>query len=273
MRVELRLGCGEEAPAGEDLSLEVGEERVGERVEPSGALGRPRGLDHLADEDLARRVDRRQLQLLLRAEVRIEAALRHARVLGQAADRKTVEAFDGGELRGRVEDRRAAALAVRAPSFRGGLGRSGEQLAQFRLDKIARPVVLCTYGERPIVLTTDDRPSSLDGRAARGVARGAERRRVRRVVAVSPRRRRLGDRTCSRSAVLRNFPTPVFGISSTNSKASGSHHFANCGSRNSRSSSGGHLSLAEDARPRAAARPTSRVARRSPPPPPRQGGP
>ena len=41
----------------------------------------------------------------------------------------------------------------------------------------------------------------------------------------------------SRSAVLRNFPTPVFGISSTNSKASGSHHFANCGSRNSRSSS------------------------------------
>ncbi len=30
----------------------------------------------------------------------------------------------------------------------------------------------------------------------------------------------------SRSAVLRNLPTAVFGISSTNSKRSGSHHFA-----------------------------------------------
>src|SRR5262249_10846373 len=41
----------------------------------------------------------------------------------------------------------------------------------------------------------------------------------------------------SRSAVLRNLPTLVFGISSTNSKRSGSHHLANCGARYSRSSS------------------------------------
>ena len=34
---------------------------------------------------------------------------------------------------------------------------------------------------------------------------------------------------CSRSAVLRNFPTAVFGISSTNSNRSGSHHFAKLG--------------------------------------------
>src|SRR5262249_8290338 len=42
---------------------------------------------------------------------------------------------------------------------------------------------------------------------------------------------------CSRSAILRNLPTLVFGISATNSNRSGSHHFANCGARNSRSSS------------------------------------
>ena len=43
---------------------------------------------------------------------------------------------------------------------------------------------------------------------------------------------------CSRSAVLRNLPTAVFGISSTNSNRSGSHHFANVPARYSRSSSG-----------------------------------
>ena len=36
---------------------------------------------------------------------------------------------------------------------------------------------------------------------------------------------------------MRNFPTAVFGISSTNSKRSGSHHFAKLGARCSRSSS------------------------------------
>ena len=43
---------------------------------------------------------------------------------------------------------------------------------------------------------------------------------------------------CSRRAVLRNLPTAVFGISSTTSNRSGSHHFAKWGARNSRSSSG-----------------------------------
>src|SRR4029077_6340986 len=38
-------------------------------------------------------------------------------------------------------------------------------------------------------------------------------------------------------AVFRNFPTAVFGISSMNTKASGSHHFAKSAARNSRNSS------------------------------------
>src|SRR5262249_4914892 len=42
----------------------------------------------------------------------------------------------------------------------------------------------------------------------------------------------------SRSSVLRNLPTLVFGISSTNSNRSGSHHLAKFGARNSRSCSG-----------------------------------
>src|SRR6185503_3559903 len=40
----------------------------------------------------------------------------------------------------------------------------------------------------------------------------------------------------SRSSVFLNLPTLVLGISSTNSKRSGSHHFAKSGARNSRSS-------------------------------------
>ena len=36
---------------------------------------------------------------------------------------------------------------------------------------------------------------------------------------------------------MRNLPTAVFGISSTNSNRSGSHHFAKLGARKSRSSS------------------------------------
>ena len=56
----------------------------------------------------------------------------------------------------------------------------------------------------------------------------------------APRFRRTSDEpdeNRSRSAVLRNLPTAVFGISSTNSNRSGSHHFAKLGARNSRSSS------------------------------------
>src|SRR5439155_6123871 len=49
--------------------------------------------------------------------------------------------------------------------------------------------------------------------------------------------RRLQAVNISRSSILRNLPTLVFGISSMNSNRSGSHHFANCGARKSRSSS------------------------------------
>ena len=72
---------------------------------------------------------------------------------------------------------------------------------------------------------------------------------------------------CSRSAVFLNLPTAVFGISSTNSKRSGSHHLAKCGARNSRSSSSRRrLALLQHDHARAAAPATSRPGSRSPPP-------
>ena len=46
-----------------------------------------------------------------------------------------------------------------------------------------------------------------------------------------------GELNISRSAVFRNLPTAVFGISSTNTNASGIHHFAKSAARSSRSSS------------------------------------
>src|SRR5581483_3618492 len=78
MRVELGGRRREEAPAGEDGTLEVAEEVVAERLEPGeGGRRLARRPDHRLREDLGGRVDRGELQLLLRTEVRIEPALRH----------------------------------------------------------------------------------------------------------------------------------------------------------------------------------------------------
>ena len=70
-------------------------------------------------EDLTGSLDRRELELLLRAEVGVEPALAHAGGLGEVADREALEALDGGELRGRFEDRAPAPLAVGAAPPRG----------------------------------------------------------------------------------------------------------------------------------------------------------
>ena len=86
-----------------------------ERIRDSG-----RGLDDVRVEDLPGGVHGRELQLFLGAEVRVEAALAHPDVGGEVADGDALEAVDRGEVRGRAQDRLAAALAVRA---RPALGR------------------------------------------------------------------------------------------------------------------------------------------------------
>jgi len=111
--VDLRRHGREEASAREDAALEVGEELVRERPQPR-ATGRCRhtGLDHLGGEERGGRVDRGELELLLGLEVRVEAALAHADVVGQPADREAVQALDRGQPGCGVEDRVPRALAV-----------------------------------------------------------------------------------------------------------------------------------------------------------------
>src|SRR5215207_295662 len=56
--------------------------------------------------------DRRQLQLLLGAEMGEEAALAHPQLGREAADRQPLQALDGGEVDGAVENRRPRLLAL-----------------------------------------------------------------------------------------------------------------------------------------------------------------
>ena len=119
------------------------EEVLGELPKPlepgRAASGRARPR---AREERARGVDRRELELLLGAEVGEEAALAHPDRVGQAADREAVDALDRGEPGGLVEDR----LRLRSPSLRvlrTGLGLRSVSVSLIRLDKLARPVVHC----------------------------------------------------------------------------------------------------------------------------------
>ena len=92
---------------------------LAERLEPLvRVLGLARGPDHGVGEDLLGRVDRRELELLLRAEVCVEPALRHPDVVGEPADREAVEALERCELRRPGEDCRPRLFAVGAPALR-----------------------------------------------------------------------------------------------------------------------------------------------------------
>src|SRR6516162_8921263 len=80
------------------------EERLAERPHTTEAPGRLAcRVQHVPLEDLGRRFDRRQLELLLRLEVGVEAALAHADVLGQLADGKSLQPPRGRQVGGRVQ--------------------------------------------------------------------------------------------------------------------------------------------------------------------------
>ena len=99
VRAELRRNGREEAPAREDVALDVRQELVGQRPEAGQSFRTGAGpVEHLAGEDLVGALDGREPQLLLRLEVRGQPALAHAGALGESADRKAVEAVDGGQL-------------------------------------------------------------------------------------------------------------------------------------------------------------------------------
>ena len=84
---------------------------------------------------------RRELKLLLGAEVGEEPALAHAHGICEAADREPADALDRGQLGGLLQDRVATALAVAAALARRALGRSLDSSRHSFLDKLARPVV------------------------------------------------------------------------------------------------------------------------------------
>ena len=109
----LQDGAGEEAAARERAPHEVVEERVahGDELRES-RRGGERRFDDLGVEDPSRFVDGRELELLLRAEVGVDAALAHVERAGEVADREALEPVDGRERHGLAHDRLAGAFAV-----------------------------------------------------------------------------------------------------------------------------------------------------------------
>ena len=92
------------------------QEPLAERLHAGEAIAGLQGwVDDVGVEDLLGGVDGRELKLLLRTEVGVEAALAHAGGLGEVSDRESLDAFDGRQAGGGVEDGAPAPLAVGAP--------------------------------------------------------------------------------------------------------------------------------------------------------------
>jgi hypothetical protein len=99
-------------PPGKTSVSTYSEERLHERVharEPLRARGR---LEDVLLEHGRGRVDRGELEALLRAEELEHAALAHPDRVGEARQRQPAEAFDRRQARGLAEDRGPASLAV-----------------------------------------------------------------------------------------------------------------------------------------------------------------
>ena len=110
----LQDGPREEAAAGKRPAGKVVEVRVahGEQLAKPRRRGQRR-LDDLGSEDPLRFVHGRELEILLRAEVGVDAALAHAQTVREIADREPLEAVDGCQGNGLADDRFSPALAVR----------------------------------------------------------------------------------------------------------------------------------------------------------------
>ena len=111
----LQDGAGEEAAARECAPHEVVEERVahGDELRESGRGGECR-LDDLGLEDPCRLVHGGELEILLRAEVGVDAALAHVERAGEVADREALEPVDRRERHRFAHDRGPGALAIRS---------------------------------------------------------------------------------------------------------------------------------------------------------------
>ena len=87
-RAHLEDGAGKEAAARERSPGEVFEERITHRDKlPEPCRGTKSGSDDLGLEDPTCFIDGRQLEILLRAEVRVDAALAHVERVSEISDR------------------------------------------------------------------------------------------------------------------------------------------------------------------------------------------
>jgi len=103
----------EEATAGEDQTLDVREEALAEHLETGKAVfDFESRVDDVGVEHLLGGGDRRELQLLFRAEVCIHTALAHTDGVDEPSDRKAVDAFDRRQASSRIKDRAPAPLAI-----------------------------------------------------------------------------------------------------------------------------------------------------------------
>ena len=124
MPVDFGRDRREEAATGEDVVLDVLEKPLRELLQPLEARRcRQCRVDHPLRKDDVGRLDRGELQLLLRAEVSEQPTLAHPHGVGQPAERKALEPFDRRELRGLVKDRLATSFTVNAAATRDRFGR------------------------------------------------------------------------------------------------------------------------------------------------------
>ena len=103
--VELRHRRGKEAPTGEGSPLHEGEVPITESVErrDTGRVGQARE-DHLVNIDLSGMLDRRQLQVLLGAEVGEESAFAHREVGGESTKGQALETLHARDGRRNLQD-------------------------------------------------------------------------------------------------------------------------------------------------------------------------
>ena len=109
------------------------EERVANRDELTDTgRGSECRIDHLDLKDPRCFLHGRELELLFRAEVRVDAALAHLDRVGELADREPFETLDSRERNRFADDRSPGTDAI------------GSRFSRLRhVDKIARSFVLC----------------------------------------------------------------------------------------------------------------------------------
>jgi len=125
--VELKRGGGKEASTLEDSFFDEHQPVINQRPQTGHALWRGDSRErHFFDKNLARHLDRGELQFFLGAEMGEEAALAHSELLGEGADGKTFEALSGGDINRACKDSFAGAqafgLAAKDGSVKGLAG-------------------------------------------------------------------------------------------------------------------------------------------------------